>query len=87
MTFTPCVAEATTVFEGEEIYYVVRPHIKFVMEDGESTRLSFGDKVTVTSTQDNYAFIETADVRTRRKTVMWRVTFSERVPKSPKNSM
>ena len=69
MTFTPCVAEATTVFEGEEIYYVVRPHIKFVMEDGESTRLSFGDKVTVTSTQDNYAFIETADGQKGKVTI------------------
>ncbi len=70
MMITTCVAEEAIIEATDETtYYVVRPHIKFVFDNGEFTRLSFGEKVTVTDQKDEYAFIETEDGQKGKVTI------------------
>ena len=70
MIFSTCVAEEVVIEPSEEAtIYVVRPHIKYVFDNGEFTRLTFGEKVTVNELQGEYAFIETEDGQSGKVTV------------------
>ena len=69
MISTCFAEEVISEEENEDMYYVVRPHIKFVLDDGESAQLSFGEKVTMTSHEGTYAFIKTEDGRTGKVTI------------------
>lgn len=70
MMITTCVAEEAIIdATNETTYYVVRPHVKFVLENDENSTLSFGDKVIITDQKDNYAFIESEDGQKGRVTI------------------
>ncbi|MBR6252989.1 MAG: hypothetical protein IKR04_04030 [Clostridia bacterium] len=67
-TFT-AAAEGEPFERNDGMICVLRPNIKCVYDDGDSTTLHFGEEVEVWNFEDTYAIIKTADGKMGKVTV------------------